>query len=140
MLKMSLISTNYDFDKLQRAHTELTQQHRIASERLILVGDAPSELLGRGMAPRPSVDLMRRHEANRVEASYHYHFEDHDQFQRELENEFNEPQSDAGQPSSIAPFPATETDNVDENSNDVDPTEVSIIPPPLRLLIQSFLF
>ena len=136
MLKRNQMSTNLEINKLKSAQTELTLQHRIDSERLLLVGDAPSEFVGRAMAPRPSADLMRRHEMNRVEASYPYNMED--QVRRELENEVNETKSDAGQPSSIAALPVTDTGNVDDNSNEVDPTEVSLIPPTIHLLNQSF--
>ena len=118
--------TNYEFDKLQRAYSELARQHQIDAQRFLLAGDAPSESLGTGMAPRPPVALMRRQEANRVEASYPYHLEVHDQIQRELENEGNEHQSSAGHMNSIAPLPTTDTDNYDENSNHL--TELSIIP------------
>ena len=135
MLKMTLISRKEEFDKLQRAHTELTQRHRIDAQRLLLPGDAPWDSLGKGMAPRPPVALMRRHEANRVEVSYSYHLEDHDQVQRELEKEVNEPQYDAGQPSSIAALPVTSTDNTDGNSNHVCATEVSLVPHPIHLFI-----
>ena len=138
MLKRNRVSTNYEFDKLQRAHTELSQKDRIDVERLPLAGDVQSEFLGKEMANRPSLDLMRRHEMNRVEGSCPYNMDD--QVRRELENEDNEPQHDAGQPSSIPLLTGTDTRNHDENSNDVDLTEVSIIPPPLCLLMQSFLF
>ena len=87
------------------------------------------------MAPRPPLALMRLHEENRVEESCPYNMDD--QIRSELENEIDEPRHGAGQPSSIAPLPTTDTDNFDENSNHL--IEVSIIPPPLHLHIQSFL-
>ena len=100
MIKRKEMSTNFEIDKLKRAHTDLTQQHRISSEQLLLARDAPSEFVGSGMAPRPSAALMRQHELNRVEAPCLYERED--QVRRELENEVNQPQSEAGQRSSIA--------------------------------------
>ena len=136
VLKRNQMSMDFEFDKLKSAHTELTQQHRIDAERLLLFGQLQSEFTGRGLAPRPSVALMRQHVMNRVEGSCPYNMAD--QVLRELENEVNESQHDAGQPSSIAPLPITNRDNVDQNSNDVNPTEVSIIPPPLHLLTKSF--
>ena len=132
------MSTNYEFDKLQRAYTELAQQHQIDAQRLLLVGDVPSEPSGKGMAPRPPPALMRRYEANRDDVSYPYHLKDHDQVQREPENEVDESQHGAGQPSSIAPIPSTDTGIFHENSNNL--IEMSFIPPPIHFLIQSFIY
>ena len=75
--------------------------------------------------PRPSLGLMRLHEPNRTDMSKPFHL--HDQISSEFENEVDESQHGAGQRSSIAPLPTTDTDNFDENSNHL--IEVTIIPP-----------
>ena len=54
-----------------------------------------------------------------------------------VNEQIDESRHGAGQPSSIAPLPTTDTDNNDENSNHL--IEVSIIPPPTHLLNQSFM-
>ena len=79
--------------------------------------------------------LMQLNEENRVEESCRYNMDD--QIRSELENEVDESQHEAGQPSYIAPLPTTDTVNVDENSNPL--IEVSIIPPPTNLLSQFFM-
>ena len=84
---------------------------------------------------RSPLALMQLHEVNRDDVSYRYNMEE--QIRSELKNEIDESRHGAGQPSSIAPFPTTDTDNFDENSNHL--IEVYIIPPPTHLLSQSFL-
>ena len=90
------------------------------------------------MAPRPSEDLLRRQAKNSEEAGCLNDTDDQELALRLHENEVNDPQPDAGQRSSVAALPVTNTDDVDDNSNEVAPTEVPIIPSPLYLLIQSF--
>ena len=87
------------------------------------------------MAPRPPVGLMRLHEANRTDMSNPFHLDD--QVRSEFEKEVDQSQHGAGQPSSTAPIPATNTGNVDENSNHL--IELSIMPPSTHLLSQSFM-
>ena len=82
---------------------------------------------------------MRRHDLNQVEASCPSDMEDQDQVRRVFQNEVNEPHADAGQPSSIAALPVTSPDNVVDNSYEVDPSDVAIIPTTFNVLIQSFL-
>ena len=66
-LKRNQMTTNFEFDKLQRAYDELAQQHKIASERLLLARDVQSEPSGKWMAPRPPLALMQLHETNRAD-------------------------------------------------------------------------
>ena len=69
ILKKNQMSTNFEFDKLQRAHPDLTQQHRIDADRVLLLWEHQSEYTGSGGAHRPSLVLMPQHKKNRVEGS-----------------------------------------------------------------------
>ena len=81
------------------------------------------------MAPRSSATLMRRQATNATEACGCINLDELDYLASiTIENDVKEPQPDAGQPSSVAAMPFSNTDVVVHNSNEVVPTEVSIVP------------
>ena len=133
-----------ELDKFKRTVSDLTERLRIGDLRLCLARDVPPDVLGKGTAPRPSAALLRGQALINQNEVHNWRDSDYQDLPSREPDPVNEPVNEhdpnAGQPSSIAPIPTTDTVNVDINSNDVNLTEVSIIPAPLQLLSQSFLF
>ena len=120
--------------------SDLTERLRIGDPRLRLAGDVPPDVFGKGMAPRPSAAFLRGQEVIKQNEVHNWRDSDYQDLPSREPDPVNEPHPNAGQPSSIAPLPTTDTLNVDLNSNDLNLPELSIIPHPLHLLTQSFLF
>ena len=113
-----------ELDKLKRTVADLTQQHRIDDERLQLARNVAPNVLWRGMTRRPSAALLlgqalinQNEVQNWSEADY-----------EDLPSRVHESQQDAGQPISVAAEPVTNNDDVEDNSKEVGPTAVSILP------------
>ena len=128
-LQRQVAALNIEIARLTSALSGYTEQHRSDTQRLALAGDVQSETVDRGTAPGPLPHLFNRQTMNVDPVCNIFHQDEVYQARSALEYGVHDPHPDAGQVSSVAALPATNI-VVDDNSNELGPTVVSIIPPP----------